>query len=118
MTGQESAPPIRIFMPTASASPLTISEVLHERTINIRVLQEKMDKLHPIVNRSVQDNRDKSREARSTGQLPNFDEGDYILVAREDFHAFEKLSLRWRGPRRITKAINSYVYQVYDFRNG
>lgn len=50
--------------------------------------------------------------------LPNFTEGDYVLVARNDFTAKEKLSLRWRGPRRIIKAINDYVYQVEDLRSG
>lgn len=27
-------------------------------------------------------------------------------------------SLRWRGPRRVVKAMNSYVHQVEDLKNG
>ena len=38
-------------------------------------------------------------------------------MAREHFHAGEKLCLRWRGPRRIVHAVNDYVYIVEDVRN-
>lgn len=37
------------------------------------------------------------------------DDGDFVLVARSDFAAGEKLSLRCRGQRRIIKAVNDYV---------
>lgn len=49
---------------------------------------------------------------------PNFSEGDFVLVARSDFHAGEKLALRWRGPRRLVKALSAYIFQVEDLRNG
>lgn len=41
-----------------------------------------------------------------------------MLVAREDFHAGAKLALRWRGPRRVPKALSDYVYQIEDLHNG
>lgn len=43
---------------------------------------------------------------------------DYILVAREDFAAGDKCSLRWRGPRRVVRLVRDYVYQLEDHRNG
>lgn len=39
-------------------------------------------------------------------------------MARSDFRSGEKLSLQWRGPKRVVKAINDYVYQVEDLRDG
>lgn len=41
-----------------------------------------------------------------------------MLVAKDDFTAGEKLSLRWNGPRRNIRAINDYMYQLDDLRNG
>lgn len=41
-----------------------------------------------------------------------------MLVAREHFHEGEKLCLRWRGPRRVTKCLSYYAFQVEDLRNG
>lgn len=50
--------------------------------------------------------------------MGNFIEEDYVLVPHEDFHKGGKLCLRWRGPRRITKALNAFVYQVEYLRNN
>lgn len=30
----------------------------------------------------------------------------------------ENICLRWRGPRRVTKCLNDYAFQVEDLRNG
>lgn len=52
------------------------------------------------------------------GRLPNFTESDFVLVARDDYRTKEKLSLSWRGPRRVVRAVNDYVYSVEDLRDG
>jgi len=44
-------------------------------------------------------------------------DGDYFLLAREEFFKGEKLALRWRSPRIIVKALSDYVFQVEDLRN-
>lgn len=58
------------------------------------------------------------RKSISKGKLPNFVEGDYVLVSREYFHTGEKICLQWQSPGQIVKALNHYVYQVIDLRNG
>lgn len=42
---------------------------------------------------------------------------NFVLAAREHFHANEKLRLRWRGPRRVVKKIRNCVYDVEDLCN-
>lgn len=54
----------------------------------------------------------------SKGRLSGFTEGDFVLIAKDKFHKGEKLCLRWRGPRRIVKSFNNFVYRVKDLRNG
>lgn len=66
----------------------------------------------------LQRNRGFIRKKVSEGDLPNFIESDFVPVARSDFNAGEKLCLRWRGPVRISRALNDLVYQVQDLRNG
>jgi transposase InsO family protein len=117
-TGQDPSPPISTFMRTETAKPVTMSQVQRERALNIEKLVAACAELHPMVQRDVQENRRRMRESRSAGKLPNFAEGDFVLVAREDFSAGQKLALRWRGPRRIVKALGNYVFQVEDLRNG
>lgn len=50
--------------------------------------------------------------------LGSIQEGEYVLVARNDFFEGEKLCLCWRGLRRVPKAVNSSVHQVEELRNG
>lgn len=76
-----------------------------------------MDELHPLVENSFTDQRQRVRNARNRGELSNFQEGDFVPVARDDFHKGEKLFVRWRGPRRATKCLYDYVFQVEDLRN-
>lgn len=116
--GKEPTPPIATFLRTDSVKPITVTDAQRERLINVQALKDRVAELHPLVAESVRKNRQRSREAASAGTLPNFSEGDYVLVAREEFSAGEKLCLRWRGPRRVVKAQNDYVFQVEDLRNG
>lgn len=117
-TGSDPTPPISTFIRSSTSTPVSITDVQRERSLNIAALLSKMADLHPIVQDSVQSGRERARKAMSRGSLPNFSEGDFVLVARQDFTAEEKLSLRWRGPRRVVKSLNDYVYQVEDLRNG
>ena len=118
MTGLEPKPPIKTFLRSTTTKPVSLTDAQYERLRNIKDLCEAVDKLHPMVQASVQKNRKKHRQAASRGELPNFIEGDFVLLAREDFHAGEKLALRWRGPRRIVKSLSDYVFEVEDLRNG
>jgi transposase InsO family protein len=117
-TGNLPTPPISTFVRSSTATPVTLSDAQKERLQNINALKDRITELRPLVQESLRVQREKGRAAASRGALANFLEGDFVLVARDDFSAGEKLALRWRGPRRIVKAINDYVYQVEDLRNG
>lgn len=97
---------------------MTVSEIQQKRLINADALKVKVSELHPVVQDSLQLSRELSRQAASRGELPNFCDGNFVLVAPKDFHAGEKLLLRWRGPRKIVKEINEFVFQVKDLRIG
>lgn len=50
--------------------------------------------LHPVVQEAMSSSRTRIRDAMSRGGLPKFSEEDFVLVARDNFTAGEKLSLR------------------------
>ena len=83
-----------------------------------RATQGKVVELHPVVQTSLQSNRERIRNAASRGELPNITEGDYVLAAREQFFACENPALRWCRPRRVVKSLSDYVFQVEDLRNS
>lgn len=118
MTGMSTTPPIATFYRAQTTVPVTITELNRGRALKVEELCKLVGNLHPVVQEALQTNRSKGRKSPSKGSLPNFTEGDFVLVAREDFHTGEKLCLRWRGPRRVVKPDNNYVHLIEDLRNG
>ena len=77
-----------------------------------------MADLPPASHEGIMRNRKQARATANRGILPNFDMDGYVPLARSDFFSGEKLALRWRGPRRMVKAVSNYTYTVEDLRNG
>lgn len=88
---------------------MMITYIILYRVLNLESLKDVAAAFHLFVQSSIDHNLQRGRNAIGSGELPKFTESDYVLVARDDFTASEKLSLRLRGLRRIIKAINDYV---------
>lgn len=88
-TGMPAYPPIKSFIRSDMAKQVNVSDVIYNRAMQVTQLQKFMDDLNPVIQTSLSDNRKRIRDHMSRGNLPNFQEGDYVLVAR--------------GPRRIVK---------------
>lgn len=116
--GLPASPPISTFLRMSDCKAVNISQAIQERSLNVTKLAQLMDSLHPIVQSNVAQERERMRGTKSKGSAANFTTGDFVLVAREEFYDGEKLCLRWRGPRRVVKAISDYIYRVEDLRNG
>lgn len=71
------------------------------RRSNINALVE-YKVLEGVNKKAVFYDRQLSRKSAKRGIPPNFEEVDYVLLARSDFHAGGKWSLLWRAPHRIT----------------
>lgn len=110
-------PPISTFYRSETAKSITVDQLIREHAMNVNELVKLVAELHPRIYHTLQEQRQRGRDAASHGRLPNFDIGDYVLVARLDFHNGEKLALRWRGPCRIIKAVKDFVYFVQDLGN-
>ncbi|GMF34640.1 unnamed protein product [Phytophthora fragariaefolia] len=57
----------------------------------------------------------RKRVARRHGvTLPRFTEGDFVMAATATGKSGNKLALVWRGPKRIVRALNDYMFEVQD----
>lgn len=117
-TGHESTPTIKTFIQSISMKAINSDDIHLERLSNITKLLEQHEFSRRGVQKELEENRSRIRKIMSRGRLPSFTEGHFVLVARSEFSKGEKLCLRWRGSRRVTKAISDYVFQVEDLRNG
>ena len=75
-------------------------------------LRKSMDELHKGV-KEKRANLKETAQENQKGKLPNFDIGDYVLVAKT-FAGIKghKLSAKWYGPMQIVGALTPWVYEV------
>lgn len=111
-TGSDPSTPMSTFERTETSTTVTIYDVQRESAFNTDGFIARRNELHPVVANSLLKNREYNRKAAAPGVLPNFTERDLVLVAPSGFGVGEKLSLCWRGPRRVVKAINDFVDQI------
>lgn len=57
--------------------------------MEIHLLQDFMEQLHPVTIKSLTDNRAQSRAAAEKGQLETFANGEFSLMTLEHFNAGE-----------------------------
>ena len=63
--------------------------------------------------------RDRKGVAASTGSMPSFEVGDYVLVARvRELGSAPKLVTTWTGPWRVVSGGSPHVYNVQDVVTG
>ena len=117
-TGLPAKTPLSAFLRSSTLTVMSLKEVHRERALNLDKTKQLLDELHPVVANSLSANRSRARKSAERGELPRFTESDFFLIAREDFFEGEKLALRWRGPRRVVKAKNDFVYTVENMRKG
>lgn len=92
-TGLDPTLPISTFLGLSNSRSVTLSELQRKRTLDIAALQEKVKRLHPVVSESFQKNGGCTPKLQSRVKLPNFTEGDIVLVAGEEFSVGKTLCL-------------------------
>lgn len=122
--------PIEVFTAITPARPLlcalpmakypeakTDTELRMRQITEIDKLQTSLDEMHKDVGERLDAARAREiiKHNAKTNVLPaNFTVGDFVLVRRAQKNKGHKLQFLWRGPRRITKAISKWVFEVED----
>lgn len=116
--GRAPTMPTSTFIRTYTVKPVLLSDAVKERALNIEEFIKARDELHPLFQSTFVKYHEQARAAASRAELPNFTDRDFVLVARTEFGAEDKHLIRWRGPRRVIKPINDFVYTFEDLRTG
>ncbi len=97
---------------------LTIEQVRARQLLSVGSAQEAVEGMHRIIATSVSrtregrvDNHNKKTHVRPC----NADVGDYVL---RGLIQTKKLSLRWRGPYRISRVLSDFLFEVKDLRTS
>ena len=89
--------------------------------VEIDKLRVAVDEIHKHAGDSAKSRRDQARDRRKRKdgvQIANLDVGDFVLIAKREFLKGEKLTLRWRGPRRVVRVLSEFLFEVEDIRDG
>jgi hypothetical protein len=92
-----------------------MEQMAAERTANLQAVQDSLGNLHRATAESAAHKWRRRRaniNAATAATLPNFALGDFVLVGTIVGTHGHKLSIKWRGPRRITAVESDWVFQV------
>ena len=106
--------------PNAVSDEYKLDIARAQQLSGIETLQASFDRMHKEVAKEKDKARLKAIESHNakTGLInPNFSVGDFVLVRRGE-KSGNKLTFRWRGPRRVVRAIHPVLYEVEDLVSG
>ena len=119
LTGLLPSLPISAVVTSAEGRVLTTSDdvITAVQASAVTELQNACTQLHKDLADASTQHRARRRHAASKGQVPNFREGDFVLVGRLASAKTSKLQLKWHGPFRIVAISSAWVYVVEDIAN-
>jgi hypothetical protein len=120
-TGRPTASPLLSIVEPRTFAVLELSEVKLQQRLAVDELRSSVERIHKAAHESAERRRAAvaaRRKSKSGMETANLDIGDYVLVAKRDFHSGDKLTLRWRGPHRVVGTISDHVYDVEDLLTG
>lgn len=92
--GMEPTPRIITFLRTTASKPVALQQFQVKPVLNVEDLKSAVAALHQIFRDTLKAALERTRNANACGELPNFFKDDFVLIARDDLTAGEKLSLR------------------------
>lgn len=117
--------PVQLFLGQKPSSPLDtifnpITETSHtipptgrELGTYYKTLRLELDHMHAEVKEQSDKTHQRNAQQRSSGTLPNFAIGDFVLWSSIDSsHSKNKLQFIWRGPFRILNALSDYIFEI------
>lgn len=90
LTGLSETPPAATICRSSTVSAVTNVDVAREQTRKMDSLCTMVSDLHPVIQEVFQDNHQCQLIQTTKVQFSNLCEGDFVLIAREDFAAGKK----------------------------
>jgi hypothetical protein len=86
-----------------------------QNLMRVEKLSKAMTEIHAqVVERDTRDRKAiiQKHNDRTHVRSPNFQVGDYVLVAEHRKSGVSKLQVKWKGPRRVASLESDYVFVV------
>jgi hypothetical protein len=86
-----------------------------QKLVEVEKLSKAMTEIHAqVAEKATRDHKAaiQKRNDKTHVRSPNFQVGDYVLVAEHPKSGVSKLQVKWKGPRRIAIVESDYVFVV------
>jgi Chromo (CHRromatin Organisation MOdifier) domain len=83
--------------------------------MEVEKLSKAMTEVHAqVAEKSTRDRKaaDQKHNDKTHVRSPNFQVGDYVLVAEHRKSGVSKLQVKWKGPRRVASVESDYVFVI------
>jgi Integrase core domain/Integrase zinc binding domain len=111
-TGRPADSPLLSIVAPNTGETKSLPNIHLQQLTELNALRPAVHEIHKRAFDAATSRRASARAAASGRAAPNFELGDFVLVARRERPAGDKLTLRWRGPMRIVSTLSEHVYEV------
>jgi hypothetical protein len=87
--------------------------------MEVEKLSKAMTEIHAqVAEKSMRDHKAaiQKHNDKTHVRSPNFQVGDYLLVAEHRNSGVSKLQVKWKGPRRVASVESDFVFVVDNLR--
>jgi hypothetical protein len=119
--------PMQVFTGHAETTPLALmlkdnvpvnsplDFIKAQKLMQVEKLSKAMTKIHAqVAARATRDQKAAIQKHNNKTHVrsPNFQVGDYVLVAEHRMSGVSKLQVKWKGPRRVASVGSDYLFVV------
>ena len=111
-TALPATTPMTSFLHPESQREMDIGKICEEQQAHIHEVQAVLEQMHKKLVETANKKRTQARDRHNKKlKLPNFIEGDFVLVGQVASH-HNKLAITWKGPSRVVRALNDHTFEV------
>jgi hypothetical protein len=85
-----------------------------EKLMEVENISKAMTEIHAQVAEKATRDRKAAFHNKTHVRSPNFQVGDYVLVAEHRMSGTSKWQVKWKGPRRVASVESDYVFVVVN----
>jgi hypothetical protein len=114
-TGHAETTPLALMLKDNVPVNAPLDFIKARKLIKVEKLSKAMTEIHAqVAEKATRDRKASIQKHNDKAHVlsPNFQVGDYVLVAEHRRSGVYKLQVKWKGPRRVASVESDYVFAV------
>jgi hypothetical protein len=114
-TGHAEITPLALMLKDNVPVSAPLDSIKTQKVLEVENMSKAMIELHAQVAEKATRDREaaiQKHNDKTHVRSPNFQVGDYVLVAEHRKSGVSKLQVKWKGPRRVASVESDYVFIV------